>query len=251
LKERHCTGALEEVKVDSQPNPKRIPLNLEPPYSYQQGTRLLVIPADLSQDIHLCKSEVSLTTKDGAWLALVEGSGFPSDEEVYLIEFSGRDVITHRSRILRRENGQVWVGLPSLTEREPSKLAPFTGRTDYRVQVRLPVQVRICEGRAQSNRQWPCQLYDLSRGGMSLVGPTKQPFEKGQKVDVRVVSWEYPVRLETEIIRVWKEGDQQRIALTFPEEMTLNQRELISTFILQVQRRDALGRSLPVIDEGA
>lgn len=207
------------------------------------------MPADLTRDVQLCKAEVAAVDKEGAWLLLVEGSSFPPDEEVFLVEFSGRDVVTHRTRILRREGDQAWVGLPSLTEREPSKLAPFTGRTDYRVQVNLPVQVRICEGRAQSNRQWPCQLFDLSRGGMSLIGPTNQPFEKGQKVDVRVVSWEYPVRIETEIIRVWREGERQRMALVFPEEMTLNQRELISTFILQVQRRDTLGRSLPVVED--
>lgn len=235
--------------MESQPTPKRsIPLNLEPLYRYTQGTGFLVLPADLSGEVRLCKSEVESVDKDGAWLLLVDGTCFPSEEEVFLVEFSGRDVITHRARILRREGDKVWVDLPSLSEKEPSKLAPFTGRTDYRVQVKLPVQVRICEGRAMSNHQWPCQLYDLSRGGMSLIGPVNQPFEKGQKVDVRVVSWEYPVRIETEILRVWTENDRQRVALTFPEEMTLNQRELISTFILQVQRRDTLGRSLPVID---
>lgn len=205
----------------------------------------MVLPADLAKEVKLCRAEVAAVGKDGAWLLLIEGDGFPPEEEVFLVEFSGREVVTHRTRILRREGDQVWVLTPSLTEREPSQLAPFTGRSDYRVRVNLPVQVRICEGRAQGNHQWPCQLYDLSRGGMSLIGPTNQPFEKGQKVDVRVVSWEYPVRLETEIVRVWREKDRQRVALVFPEDMTLNQRELISTFILQVQRRDTLGRALP------
>lgn len=234
--------------MEGQPK-RKIPLNAPVAYRYTPGTRFMVLPADLGKDVHLCRAEVAAGDKEGAWLVLIEGESFPAEEEVFLIEFSGRDVITHRTRIIRRESGeQVWVKLPSLTEREPSKLAPFTGRADYRVQVNLPVQVRICEGRAQSNHQWPCRLYDLSRGGMSLVGPVNQPFEKGQKVDVRVVSWEYPVRIETEIIRVWREDDKQRVALTFPEEMTLNQRELISTFILQVQRRDVLGRALPAAE---
>lgn len=240
---------LERHRVENQPKPKRsIPLDAKPIYRYTAGTRFLVLPADLSREVSLCKAEVAAGDKTGAWLLLIEGENFPAEEEVYLVEFSGRDVVTHRARILRREGEQCWVSIPSLTEREPSQLSPFTGRTDYRVKVNLPVQVRICEGRAQSHHQWPCRLYDLSRGGMSLIGPTNQPFEKGQKVDVRVVSWEYPVRIETEITRVWREQDKQRVALTFPEEMTLNQRELISTFILQVQRRDILGRSLPIAD---
>jgi c-di-GMP-binding flagellar brake protein YcgR len=235
--------------VDSSSKSKRIPLNPEPPYAYSEGTRFIVLPTDLRRDVQLCKARVCRLESQGAWLEPLDSSVFPGEEEVYLVEFCERDVLTHRSRILRRNGSEAWVQKPSLTEREPSKLAPFTGRSDYRVQVNLPVQVRICEGRAQSHHQWPCQLYDLSRGGMSLIGPTNQPFEKGQRVDVRVVSWEYPVRIETEIVRVWREKDKQRVALIFPEEMTLNQRELISTFILQVQRRDSLARSLPVVDE--
>lgn len=229
---------------------KSIPLKSEPPYNFVEGTRFLLLPADLPGDLTPCKGEVTGLENAGAWLAPLEETSFPAQEEVFLVEFREGEVWTHRSRILQREPSRVWVSKPSMTEREPSKLAPFTGRSDYRVQVDLPVQVRICDGRFQSHQQWPGQLFDLSRGGMSLLCPPNQPFEKGQKVDVRVVSWEYPVRIETEIIRVWKEKDKQRVALIFPEEMTLNQRELITTFILQVQRRDTVGRFLPAIDDG-
>ena len=228
---------------------KSIPLSLEPVIKpYSEETRFLVMPSDLSGSVRPCKAVVSSATQDGAWLAGIEEEGsFPEEEEILMVEFQGQDVLTHQARILERNGHRVRVGAPTFTERERSQLAPFTGRFDYRVEVNLPVQVRICQGRAQSHQQWPCQLHDLSRGGMSLIGPATQPFEKGQKVDVRVISWEYPVRIETEITRVWREKGQevQRTAMSFPEEMSLLQRELISTFILQVQRRDALGRSLP------
>lgn len=64
-------------------------------------------------------------------------------------------------------------------------------------------------------------------------------------MNIQLISWEYPVNIEAEITRASDEGDQQRLALKFPDDMTITQREMLSAFILQVQRRDALSRSLP------
>lgn len=247
--DRHSPRRLETSQVENPPKPQRILLDSSANAAYALGASFLVLPADLQRPVAFCKAKVSDLTHQGGWLTLQEGKSFPAEEEVLLVEFCDREVVTHRTRILQRQADRVWVGLPSLTEREPSQLAPFTGRADYRVKVDLPVLVRICEGRATGNVQWPCRLRDVSRGGMSLTGPLNQPFEKGQKVDIRVVSWEYPVRLDTEIVRVWREGEEQRTALVFPERMSLHQRELISTFVLQVQRRDVLGRSLPANED--
>ncbi len=236
--------------VESEPRPKRsIPLFQEAPYRFVKGARFLVMSADLSQDVRLCKSEVKVSTREGAELVRLDDSAsFPPEGKVLLIEFADRDVLTHHC-LLRVEDSRTLVSTPSKTEKERSKLAPFTGRSDYRVKVDLPVQVRICSGSAKSDRQWTCELFDLSRGGMSLTCPVDQPFSKGQTVDIRVVSWEYPVRMETEVLRVWREQDKNRVAVLFPEDMSLNQRELVSTFILHIQRRDALSRALPSTEQ--
>ncbi len=203
--------------------------------------------ANLSTQVRLCKAEIKNATRQGAELvALEENTVFPTGK-VLLIEFSGKDVLTHHCR-LSVEGERILVDSPSKTEKERSQLAPFTGRSDYRVKANLPVQVRISQGVGRSNRQWPCELFDLSRGGMSLLCPLDQPFAKGQTVDIRVVSWEYPVRMETQVLRVWRDGEKNRVAVLFPDDMSLNQRELVSTFILHVQRRDALSRSLPSTD---
>lgn len=201
--------------------------------------------ADLSTEVRLCKAEVKALTREGAELISIdENSTFPDPGKVFLIEFSGKDVLTHHCR-LTSDEGRNFVTSPSETEKERSQLAPFTGRSDYRVKVNLPVQVRISEGVRKSDRQWSCELFDLSRGGMSLLCPMDSPFTRGQTVDIRVVSWEYPVRMETQVLRVWRDGDRSRVAVLFPEDMSLNQRELVSTFILHIQRRDALSRALP------
>ncbi len=226
--------------------PKRsIPLFHETPYRFVKGARFLVMSADLSTEVRLCKAEVKASTRKGAELvSLDESSTFPESGKVFLIEFSGKDVLTHHCS-LTLEEGRNLVTSPSKTEKERSQLAPFTGRSDYRVKVNLPVQVRISGGARKSDRQWSCELFDLSRGGMSLLCSVDQPFAKGQTVDIRVVSWEYPVRMETQVLRVWRDGDRNRVAVLFPEDMSLPQRELVSTFILHIQRRDALSRALP------
>ncbi len=236
--------------MESEPQPKRsIPLFQEAPYRFVKGARFLVMSADLSQEVRLCKAEVKLSTRDGAELVCLDDSArFPQEGRVLLIEFADRDVLTHHCH-LKLQGDRCLVSVPSKTEKERSKLAPFTGRSDYRVNVNLPVQVRICAGPSKSDRQWTCELFDLSRGGMSLICPTDQPFVKGQIVDIRVVSWEYPVRMETEVLRVWREQDKNRVAVLFPEEMSLNQRELVSTFILHIQRRDAFSRALPTTED--
>ena len=89
------------------------------------------------------------------------------------------------------------------------------------------------------------QLSDLSRGGMGLTVPVNDIYAKGQLVEVQVVSWAYPVSVETTVNRVWMDGDIKRLALAFPDTMTVEQRELVTSFIIHVQRRDALQSSLP------
>lgn len=235
------------MEPDSKPK-RSIPLFKESPYRFVKGARFLVMSADLSGRVTLCKAEVRTSRPEGAELVgLDEACQFPKPGKVFLVEFSGKDVLTHHCD-LRLDNGKVTVGLPTKTEKEQSQLAPFTGRSDYRVRVGLPVQVRICQGAECGDSQWPCDLFDLSRGGMSLRCPVDQPFAKGQTVDIRVVSWEYPVRMMTKVLRVWRDGDRNRVAVLFPDDMSLSQRELVSTFILHVQRRDALSRALPSTD---
>jgi c-di-GMP-binding flagellar brake protein YcgR len=176
---------------------------------------------------------------------------FPHQEEVFLVEFRDRDVLTHRTRILQRKDSQVWVDCPSITEREESRLAPFTGRQDFRVEANLSVMILLKGPEFEKVMPRSGRLSDLSRGGMGLVVPLNDIYAQGQRVEVQVVSWNYPVSVETTVHRVWIDGDIKRLALAFPEGLTVEQRELVSSFILHVQRRDALQSCLPVSVEDA
>ena len=85
---------------------------------------------------------------------------------------------------------------------------------------------------------------DLSRGGLSVL-VTKRSVKIGERLKLQLMTWEHPVVIDTEVYRLQDEGERLRLALRFPQDMSVSQRELVSTFIIQVQRRDALKRSLP------
>lgn len=207
--------------------------------AFKKGARYLVIPADLKKDFAKCVGIVHSLDGYGAWLkAAAARQEFPKAEEVFLIEFVSNEVVTHRTRILKRRNDRVWVDAPSLTLKERSKLAPSTGRKDYRVRVDLPVRVLQDEGETKN-----AELRDLSRGGMSLETSADLGFKVGQSLEVQLVSWDEPVSMTADVKRIQAGG--RRVALRFPKDMSDEQRETVSSFILQVQRRDALKRDLP------
>lgn len=225
---------------------KSIPLSTAPS-SYVPNARYLVIPDDLSKDFKLCNAIVDSLDGYGAWLSGENPDTLPTDDDILLIEFQEDWVLTHHTRILKRENNRILVDAAKLTEREKSQLAPTTGRHDYRIKVNLPVRIKSTKGSEADSVPKLARLIDLSRGGMALVAPSNQPFSEGETITVRVVSWDHAVEIDAEVTRVTpgEEEGKQKLALQFPMEMSVRQRESVSTFIIQVQRRDALSRSLP------
>lgn len=219
---------------------------------YSNDARFLVVPADLNCDFQNCAVTVVSHSGTGAWLQ-PESADFPVPEflELSLIEFKNEFVHTHEVRVLNREGLKVLVALPHKTDKEKSLLAPSTGRLDYRIEVNLPVRVKTAWVESKDAPPKLARLVDLSRGGMALLTPAGQDYEVGQEITVRVVGWDHPVRIEAEVDRVTPEdAGKNRVALKFPADMDAGQREMISGFIIQVQRRQALGRALPSVDPG-
>lgn len=220
---------------------------------FRKDARYLVVPVDLSFDFDRCAVTVLSHSGTGAWLQPenVE-SRVPEVSSLLLIEFEGEFVHSHEVRVLNREGDNVLVSLPYRSEKERSLLAPCTGRHDYRIEVNLPVRVKTDWVEAKDAPPKLARLVDLSRGGMALLAPSNQDYEIGQEITVRVVGWDHPIRIEAEVDRVSPADSpsKNRVALRFPADMDLTQREMISGFILQVQRRQALGRALPSVDSG-
>lgn len=214
--------------------------------------RFLVLPAEAADELPVCRAEVSRLDENGAWLQLLDPTHhFPLQEEVYLVEFRDRSVVTHRARILKRQGAEVWVNSPSLSRQENSKLAPFTGRQDFRVEANLAVLIVLQDEELQRSMPRSGTLRDLSKGGLGLVVPPEDIYVRGQRIHVQVISWNYPVSVETTVNRVWMDGDTKHVAVRFPEDMSVEQRELVSAFILGVQRREALQKNLPAPLQGS
>lgn len=211
---------------------------------FVKGAQFLVIPADLHVNFVPCTATVTALDGYSAWLSPENQMEFPGEEEVLLIEFQGRDVLTHRSRITQRQDNKVLVAAPTLTEREESQLAPSTGRHDYRVQVAVPIQIRNVQETPGSLLRTGT-LADLSRGGMSFHTRDTTPYLPEDELNLQVVSWEYPVNIDAVVTRVKSVDHGKLVAVRFSEKMSVRQREMVSAFIIQVQRRDALSRDLP------
>lgn len=227
---------------------KTVPI--QPIAPYRSGAHYMVIPADLQADFFVCQALVESLESNGAWLILREGSPpFPGCEEVSLVEFQADSVLTHRSRILRREESRVWVDCPSLSGVSKSELLPMGDRQDFRVAAELPVVILLKGEEFARALPRSGSLRDLSRGGLGLTVPVQDIYAKGQPIEVQVVSFAYAVSVESTVERVWIEGDEKFMALKFPEELTPQQRERISSFVLHVQRKASLGSTLPVLWE--
>ncbi len=227
---------------------KTVPI--QPIAPYRTGARYMVFPADLQADFSVCQALVESLEFNGAWLSVRDASPpFPGCEEVSLVEFQANSVVTHRTRILRRESSRVWVDCPSLSGLSKSELLPMGARQDFRVAAQLPVVI-VLKGE-EFARALPRSgsLRDLSRGGLGLKVPVEDIYAKGQPIEVQVVSFAYAVSVESTVERVWVEGDDKFLALKFPDELTPDQRERISSFVLHVQRKASLESTLPVLWE--
>ena len=211
----------------------------------------MAIPQDLENDFATCAAIVRSHSGTGAWLyPESEAAPLPAVADLLLIEFQCETVLTHQVTVLNRKGPEVFVSLPRKTDKEKSLLAPSTGRYDYRIDVNLPVRVKTDWVESKDAPPKLARLTNLSRGGMALLAPVNQKYKDGQEITVRVVGWDHPVRIEAIVERVSLVKDKQRnrIALRFPDDIDVSQREMISSFILQVQRREALGRSLPTTE---
>ena len=228
---------------------KTVPIG--PVTPYRSGARYLVMPADLRGDFAVCRALVESLESDGAWLTLREDSpDFPNAEEVLLVEFQSESVVTHRTRILRRENQRIWVDCPSLSRRSKSQVLPAGARRDFRVASQLPVVILLKGEEFTQALPREGRLNDVSRGGMGLVVPVQDIYARGQTIEVQVVSWAHAVSVESTVQRIWLEGERKFLALKFPHDLSPDQRERITAFVLHAQRQASLDNTLPaLVDE--
>ena len=71
--------------------------------------------------------------------------------------------------------------------------------------------------------------------GLALEGMTE--FDKGEEVDIRILSWNFPLQVRGFVIRCYPDEGKNTVAVTFPPDLSTISSDLISQFIVENQRR--------------
>lgn len=206
------------------------------------GARLRAIPEKQPATPRGWNVTVLRTDNEGIWIQRVPGEADPlpvSPKEILsLVLFDERRQVTHDCPVIRIKPGnpeQVLVGLPLKSAQEKSKLDSIGGRQHFRIETQLPVEVKIVGSAAKGVPPLSGHTRDISRGGLALVIP--RSFESGKELDVRVLSWNFPLQIRAKVVRC-DEGPNGRyvVAVAFPEDMSGITRDLINHFIMENQR---------------
>ncbi len=181
---------------------------------------------------------------EGIWLCRLPTEAEPLPvsprETLSLVVFDERKQLMYDCpvvRIVPGKNGApetVVVAPPVKAVQEESKLSQQGGRKHYRINFRLPAEVRAVRG-SELGPAMSCHTRDISMGGMA-VEATK-PFESAPMVEVRVLSWNFPLNARARVVRSFELNPGLHvIALEFPENLSSISRDLISQFILENQK---------------
>ena len=205
---------------------------------------MLLVADDPRASVKAYRVKVGELNERGAWIESASPDALPRTPALFLILFEGRETVTFHCNVLESADGRILVEPPWKVTREQSQIPPSTGRSDYRVTSRFPAEIQV-DGK---KRQVPifCHLTDLSQGGMGLEVPAGSSFGAGQALVVRLVSWDYPVRMQADVVRYWEVDGVGRLALVFPENISELNRELVTQFILDAQRKQALEKIVDV-----
>lgn len=206
------------------------------------GVQLRAIPERQPATPRGWNVKILKTDSEGIWLSRIPGEEDPlpvSPREVLtLVIFDDRKQVSYDCPVIRIKSGnpeQVVVGRPLKSTQEKSKLDSIGARQHYRIETQLPVEVKVAGGTAKNITPLSGHTRDISRGGLCLVLP--RGFDQGRELDVRVLSWNFPLQVRAKVVRCDEEaGGRYVVAVAFPEDLGAITRDLVGHFIMENQR---------------
>ncbi len=206
------------------------------------GTQMRAIPEKQPTTPRGWNVKIFKVDAEGIWLARIPGEDDPlpvSPKEVLtLVVFDERQQMSYDCPILKIKAGnpeQVLVGRPLKSLQEKSKLDSIGGRQHYRITTQLPIEVRIPGASGKGIPPMSGHTRDISKGGLALV--VNRGFETGRELEVRVLSWNFPLQVKAKVVRCDEEGNGMFVlAVAFPEDMSAITRDLVGHFIMENQR---------------
>jgi len=224
------------------PKPAAPPLGDSGPDLLVAGALMRAIPEKQPATPRGWNVRVLKTDAEGIWVVRVPSEADPlpvaAKEVLSLVIFDERKQISYDCPVLRVKAGnpeQILVGRPMKFQQEKSKLDSLGGRQHFRIETQLPVEVKLT---GMAGRNMPAlsgHTRDISRGGVCLI--LNRDFDIGRELEVRVLSWNFPLQIKAKVVRCEDEGHgRYSVAVVFPEDMSAITRDLVGHFIMENQR---------------
>ncbi len=206
------------------------------------GCQLRAIPEKQPATPRGWNVTVSKVDAEGIWVVRLPSEPDPlpvaPKEILTLVMFDERRQLSFDCPVIRLKTGnpeQVLVGRPLKSLQEKSKLDSIGGRQHYRIETQLPVEVKVAGPSGKGIPPISGHTRDISKGGLAIVLP--RGFERGRELEIRVLSWNFPLQMKARVVRCDEEPNHRFVvAIAFPEDMSAITRDLVAHFIMENQR---------------
>ena len=213
-----------------------------PPDLLVPGTIMRAIPEKQPSTPRGWNVKVIRADAEGIWVARLPSEPDPlpvSPKEVLsLVVFDERKQVSYDCPVIRVKAGNpelVLVGHPLTSHSEKSKLDSVGGRQHFRIETQLPVEIKIPGLAGKGIPPLQGHTRDISKGGVSLT--LTRPFDEGRELDLRVLSWNFPLQIRVKVTRCEEEANGKfTVSIAFPENMSSITRDLVGHFIMENQR---------------
>ena len=220
--------------------PPDVPRHQDIPNRIEIGIDLKAIPAKLPGKPRAWPVKVTSFAPEGFWVARTdpEDEVLPTNvgELLTLVLFDNKLQLTYDCPVLRIEGGtveKVLVGPPTKTLQEESQMQNLGGRKHLRINFRLPAEIRTVLG-GELGPPISGHTRDISMSGLAVECP--QEFDAGAEIEIRILSWNFPLKVRAFVVRCGAEEGKNIVAVSFPPDLSTISQDLIGQFILENQR---------------
>lgn len=216
--------------------------NLDIPNRLEKGMTLKAVPENLKGKPRAWDVEIVKLDLEGIWVMRIKSDdeSIPAEKGklLSLVLMEDQKTITYDCPVIRVEPGakeMILVAPPVKTLQEQSQLRNLGARKHLRISFRLPAEIRRVQGGTDLGPPISAHTKDISMSGLALESSIS--FDKGEEIDIRILSWNFPLQVRAFVVRSFPDEDKIIVAVTFPPDLSTVSSDLISQFILENQRR--------------
>jgi c-di-GMP-binding flagellar brake protein YcgR len=230
----------------AKPAPKSPPAkgrNLDIPNRLEEGLAMKAVPENLKGKPKAWDVEIIRLDLEGIWVMRTRSDEEPIPAEkgklLSLVLLEDNKTITYDCPVLRIDPGgggkeEILVAPPIKTLQEESQMRNIGARKHLRISFRLPAEIRKVHG-TELGAPASAHTRDISMSGLALESTAN--FQKGEEIEIRILSWNFPLNVRAFVVRVASADGKNTVAVTFPPDLSTISSDLISQFILENQRR--------------